>query len=229
MKALHVFLIMILSGSLSAQQVSVSTETRTVKGGTADGFAVSIDGSKESVGQSLTRFLKGYGKPKAAGDLITITSPVLGGNPYEKQFMYAVAAGDATSSTAWIGLRKEEWPNNDTEVLLARIKDLAYQFGVNYYRDRMQLQIDETQQAVEAIERKVQRLIQQNKDLNSKLLDNEQNKVKLEKALEQNGLDHSSLLLKIEANKRSQDSVTAAGVQVKKVLDAQREKQSKIN
>ncbi|MFM8346905.1 MAG: hypothetical protein ACKOAR_02555 [Bacteroidota bacterium] len=229
MKALPIFLTMVLSGALFAQQISVSSDSRTVKGATADGFTVSIEGSAESVSQSLVRFLKGYGKPKAAGNVITVTSPVLGGNPYEKQFMYAVAAGDATSSTAWIGLNKEEWPNNDTEVLLARIKDLTYQFGVKYYRDRMQMQIDETQQAVEAIERKVQRLIQQNKDLNIKLLDNEQNKVKLEKALVQNGLDHASLLLKIEANKKSQDSVAAAGVQVKKVLDAQRDKQSKIN
>jgi len=229
MKAIHVLLLLVISAPLAAQQVMVNSDTRTVKSAKADGYATAIEGSRESVNQSLVRFLKAYGKVKAVGDNLTVTNPVLGGNPYEKHFMYAVSEGDATTATAWIGLDRAEWPDNDTDVLLARIKDLVYQFGVKYYRDRMQVQIDETQQAVDAIERKVQRLIQQNKDLNSKLLGNEQDKVKLEKALEQNGLDHATLLLKIEANKKSQDSVLAAGVQVKKVLEAQREKQSKIN
>jgi hypothetical protein len=212
-----------------AQQVSVSADARTVKGGACEGFVTSLDGSNASVSQAFIRYLRQYGKVKTSDGEITVTNPMLGGNVYEKHIMYAVVKGDEKSATAWMGLNKSEWPENDTEVLLARIKDLTYQFGIKYYRDLVQVEIDETQQAVDAIERKVARLIQQNKDLNSKLLNNEQDKVRLEKALEQNATDHATLLLKIEANKKSQDSVAAAGVQVRKVLEARREKQSKIN
>ena len=229
MKAITIVLALLLHLPIMAQQVSVSADSRSVKGTACDGYTTGLNGSLESVSQALVRYLRQHGKVKASGNEITITNPVLGGNVYEKHLMYAVVKGDENSATAWIGLNRSEWPNNDTDVLLARIKDITYQFGVKYYRDLVQLEIDETQQAVDAIDRKIQRLIQQNKDLNGKLLNNEQDKVRLEKALEQNATDHASLLLKIEANKKSQDSVSAAGVQVRKVLEARREKQSKIN
>jgi len=229
MKAVTFILALLLPLPILAQQVSVSADSRTVKGGACDGFLTTLEGSNEAVGQAFLRYLRQYGKVKASDGEITVTNPMLGGNVYEKHIMYAMVKGDDKSATAWMGLNKSEWPENDTEVLLARIKDLTYQFGIKYYRDLVQVEIDETQQAVDAIERKVARLIQQNKDLNSKLLNNEQDKVRLEKSLEQNATDHATLLLKIEANKKSQDSVAAAGVQVRKVLEARREKQSKIN
>jgi len=44
-----------------------------------------------------------------------------------------------------------------------------------------------------------------------------------------NQLDHFVLLQKIENNKKSQDSVANAGVQIKKVVESHKERQRKVN
>lgn len=211
------------------QKVTVTKDSRQIKGSAAPGYATELNGSSDAVGQALNKFLKDYGKTRSSAGLITITSPVLGGTTYEKNSAYAVVKGDAMKATAWIGLIPSEWPENDAEVLVDRIKDMVYQFGVKFYRDQIQQEIDQTQQAVDATDRKLQRLMGQNKDLNTKLLSNEQEKIRLEKAIEDNKNEHVILLQKIEANKTSQDSVTNAGVQIRKVLDAQKERQQKVN
>ena len=90
-------------------------------------------------------------------------------------------------------------------------------------------QIDEAQQASDAVDKQKQRLLNQNKDLANKLVNNEQQKIQLEKSLETNKLDHLVLLQKIENNKKSQDSVANAGVQIKKVVELHKERQRKVN
>jgi len=212
-----------------AQKVTVSKDQRTVKGNTGNGYATELAGSSESVNQALNRFLKDYGKTRTASGVITLSSPVLGGTTYEKNNAYAVVKGDAVNSNVWMGLVESEWPNHETDVLIDRFKDLVYQFGVKYYRDQIQEEINETQQALDAIDRKLQRLITQNKDLNGKILGNEEEKIRLEKATEENKNNHVILLQKLDANKISQDSVANAGAQIRKVLDAQKERQQKVN
>lgn len=222
------FLLLIPLLSIS-QKVTVSRDQRTVKGNSAIGFTTELTGSSESITQALNRFLKDYGKTRTSSGVITLSGPVLGGTTYEKNNAYAVVKGDAVNSSVWMGLVEAEWPNHETDVLVDRFKDLVYQFGVKYYRDQIQSEINETQQALDAIDRKLQRLIAQNKDLNGKLLDNEEEKVRLEKATEENKNNHVIILQKIDANKLSQDSVANAGAQIRKVLDTQKERQQKVN
>ncbi|MEY3404895.1 MAG: hypothetical protein ACO263_04955 [Cyclobacteriaceae bacterium] len=229
MKATLSFLLIFSFVVSYAQKVTITKDSRQIKGGDAQGYATELTGSSDAVSQALNKFLKDYGKTRSSAGIITITSPVLGGTTYEKNAAYAVVKGDAMKATAWIGLSPSEWPDNNIDVLVDRIKDMIYQFGVKFYRDQIQQEIDQTQQAIDATDRKLQRLMGQNKDLNTKLLSNEQEKIRLEKSLDDNKNEHVILLQKIEANKNSQDSVTNAIVQIRKVLDAQKERQQKVN
>jgi hypothetical protein len=109
------------------------------------------------------------------------------------------------------------------------LETLAYRFGVKFYRDKIQVQIDEAQRASDAVDKQKQRLLSQNKDLVVKLSNNEQEKIRLEKAIEVNKLEHEVLLVKIQDNKLAQDSVAQAGVQIKKAGELHRERQRKVN
>lgn len=229
MKAIFSFLLILVTGFSFSQKVTVEKASRTIKGGEASGYAAELNGSTEAVSQALNKFLKDYGKTRNAGGVITISSPVLGGMTYAENIAYASVKGDAVKASAWIGLNPAEWPGNDTEVLIDRIKDMVYQFGVKFYRDQIQVEIDQTQQALDATDRKLQRLVSQNKDLNTKLVSNEQELIKLEKAIVDNKNEHVVLLQKLDGNKLSQDSVTNAAVQIRKVLEAQKERKQKVN
>jgi hypothetical protein len=229
MKVIFSILLILITNFSFSQKVAVEKSTRNIKGSESGGYAVELNGTAESVSQALSRFLKDYGKTRSSGGVVTISAPVLGGMTYENNVAYAAVKGDAIKASAWIGLNPSEWPGNDTEVLIDRIKDMVYQFGVKFYQDQIQSEIDQTQQAIDATERKLQRLVSQNKDLNNKLVSNEQDLIKLEKAIVENKNEHVILLQKLDANKLSQDSVTNAAVQIRKVLDAQKEKKQKVN
>ena len=51
----------------------------------------------------------------------------------------------------------------------------------------------------------------------------------MEKSIEANKLENAVLKVKLENNKKAQDSLANVGVQIKKVMESHKEKQRKIN
>ena len=212
-----------------AQTVIVKSKSEKINSVSSDGYSSELEGKKDDVASAWNKFLKDIGKVKNPGGTITITEPAIGATVYQKGILYAAVEGNEEKATVWIGLNKEEWVVNDIEIVNKELEKLVYRFGVKFYRDQIQKQIDEAQQASDAVDKQKQRLVNQNKDLNNKLVNNEQQKIQLEKSLEMNKLDHFVLLQKIENNKKSQDSVANAGVQIKKVVELHKERQRKVN
>ncbi|MGE0770653.1 MAG: hypothetical protein AB7K37_02990 [Cyclobacteriaceae bacterium] len=222
-------LCLVIGFGAQAQTVKVEEQNKKIKGEDASGYQTTLEGAKEDVSAAWARFLKDVGKTKQALDYITVTDPAMGGTVYSKAIVYALSDGNAESTAVWLGIIESEWKVNDISLVTKELEKLTYQFGVKYYRDKIQAQIDEAVRALNAVERQQQRLVTQNRDLNIKLGNNEQEKVQLEKSLEANKLEHAVLLVKIENNKTSQDSVVEAGEQIKKVIELHKERQRKVN
>jgi hypothetical protein len=229
MKTRIFFLAMCLSVHAYAQKVTVSKKSEQIKGETAEGYSVQLDGKKDDVANALGKFIKDLGKIKSGSDYQYVEGPAMGGTVYSTGIVYAQANGNDEKSSAWLGIKAAEWTVNDISIVEKQLEKLIYQFGVKFYRDKIQAQIDEGQQAANAVTKQQQRLLNQNKDLNSKLVNNAQQKIQLEKSLEANKLENLVLLQKIENNKKSQDSVRLAGEQIKKVIEAHKERQRKVN
>lgn len=214
-----------------AQTVTVKKSTEKIKGADAEGFTTDLDGKKDVVGAAWSKFVKDLGKTKLlmATDPIVITEPIVGGASYEKGILYATVKEKGETTTVWLGLKSGEWVVNDISIVNKELEKLVHQFGVKYYRDKIQVLIDEAQRATDAVEKQKQRLTNQTKDYLIKVGSNEQEKVQLEKSLEANKLEHAVLLQKIENNKKSQDSIAIAGEQIKKAFELQKERQRKVN
>ena len=58
---------------------------------------------------------------------------------------------------------------------------------------------------------------------------NEQEKIHLNKVMDANKLEHEALLIKLERNKKAQDSLANVSDQIKKVMNIHQEKLRKIN
>ena len=220
---------LLLSFSVVAQKVTVTRQPEKIKSESGEVFSTTLEGSKEEVTSALLKFLKALGKVRQGTDVITISDPVLNGTAFSKKAFYAFAKGDEKSSSVWLGIIESEWESSEVNYVNRELEKLTYQFGIKYYQDKVQAQIDETQQALDAVERQQQRLTNQNKDLNTKLVNNEQQKIQLEKSLENNKLEHAVLLQKIENNKKAQDSIANANVQIKKVMELHKAKYRTIN
>jgi hypothetical protein len=230
------FICLFITVMAGAQTVTVKKSTEKIKGEEAEGFSTELEGKKDAVGNAWSKFIKDIGKTKLmAAEPIAITEPTVGGTAYAKGILYATTSEKVATkekselTTVWIGLKSGEWVVNDISIVNRELEKLVHQFGVKYYRDKIQVLIDEAQRATDAVERQKQRLTNQTKDFVMKVGSNEQEKVQLEKSLEVNKLEHAVLLQKIENNKKSQDSIAIAGEQIKKVFEMQKERQRKVN
>lgn len=216
--------------STHGQTISVTKEKEKVKGESMEVFALQLDGKKEDISSAWNKFLKDIGKLKQSTTPMTISEPAIGGATYSTNVFYAdLKKNSETSSAVWAGIKPAEWNEAETDRVNRELEKLVYQFGVTFYRQKVQVQIDETQQALDAVEKQKTRTINQNKDLTLKLSNNEQEKIKLEKALENNKLENAALRIKLENNVKSQDSLVNVDVQIKKVMESHKEKQKKIN
>lgn len=214
---------------LFAQKVTVTRSQEKVKSTSADVFTTALEGSREEVNAALVKFLKDIGKTKNGTDLITISDPVFNGTAFSKKIVYAATKGDDKRTTVWLGFIKSEWEPSDTTLVRRELSQLTYQFGIKFYKDKVQAQVDETQQALDAVERQQMRIDNQGKDLVNKLSNNQQQKIQLEKQLEANKLENAVLLQKIQNNKKAQDSIANATLQIKKVMEIHKSKFREIN
>lgn len=216
-------------GVAQSQTVTVNKQNEKVKNETIEVFVTSLEGEKDDIQSAWVRFLKDMGKLRQSGHPMTVAEPVINGTPFSKGIVYADNKEGDKSTTVWMGINPAEWDDKDIKYANRELQKMLYQFGVKFYRDQVQKQIDETQQALDAVEKQQQRMINQNKDLTIKLSNSDQEKIQLEKSLEANKLENAVLKVKLDNNKKAQDSLLNVGAQIKKVMETHKEKQRKIN
>jgi hypothetical protein len=231
MKRLLVFSLLMLGCNFSFAQypLKVVKKESVINTVLTIGRAIDINGKTEDVDESLGKFLKEYGKTRSTSEYFWVVSPLLGGIAYDGTVLYANTEGDDKKTQVWIGIDTAGWRGFDLNKVMNSLEKVAYQFGVKFYRDQVQKEIDQSQRAFDATEKQRTRLANQNKDLNLRVANNDQERIHLEKSLANNKLEKAALLQKLVNNKKSQDSVMNAGLQIKKVIEAQTEKQKKIN
>ena len=228
-KFLFFNLFFLIANLACAQTVTVTKQNETAKGETIEAFAITLEGRKETIKTAWIKFLKETGKLKLFGEPMTVTEPAINGTQFSKGILYAGNNESDKSSTVWFGINPAEWEDKDVTFANRELQKMLNQFGVKFYRDQVQIQIDETQQALDAVAKQQQRVLNQNKDLSIKLSNNEQEKVQLDKSLETNTLENAALKIKLENNKKAQDSLVNSTTQIKKVMELHKEKQRKIN
>jgi hypothetical protein len=221
--------LVLVTGLVQAQTIKATKESQRVKGHSIEGYAVNLEGTVDEVSASLLGYLKGFAKLKLMANPITTTELVLGGQSY-KGPLYATVKDKGTTAEAWLGMRPEEWAvSEEGEKIKNELERLTYEFGVRYYRDKIQVQIDEAVRAQQAVEKQQQRFETESKNLTIKLENNQKEKLQLEKAVEVNKLEYLNLVTKLEQNKKGQDSLAIALEQVKKVVELHKKKQQKVN
>lgn len=229
MKKLAMLCVLFFALSAYGQKVTVHPKSERVKGESTEGYTTTLEGKSEEIAAAWSKYIKTLGKVKAGSDYQFIETPAMGGTVYTTGILYARSEGNAETGSVWMGLRADEWTVNDIKLVQETVKDLVYQFGIKFYKDKIQAQINEAQEALNIVVRQQQRLVNENKSLNAKLVSNEQQRVQLEKALEANKLEKLVLDQKIVNNKKAQDSVSAATVPIKRAIQLHQERLRKVN
>lgn len=223
-----IFLLIFLLPALTySQTIKVKKETSRIDGEIADGYGISLEASEPAVHNSLAKYLKSVGKIKQSDNVITISEPLIAGKKYPYP-LYSTSWQTGTTTSAWVGINMKEW-DDEANTMDKSLEKLIYDFGVNFQREKIQTQIDESLRALQTVEKQQSRLVNQNKDLNNKIEGNKREKISLEKSLVNNGLAFEDLTKKLEQNKKAQDSVATAGEQIKKVVEMHKARQQEVH
>lgn len=230
MNKFNVFVFCLLvSASLQAQKVTVTSQTEKVKDESVEGYSTELEGKKNEVNDAWIKFLKDIGKVRQSVDPVTVSEPVFNGLVFSKGIIYAIVKGAGEKTTVWLGIKPSEWEKSNVNRINNELEKGVYRFGVKYYRDKIQVQIDEAQQALDAVDKQKLRFSNQQKDMTIQLSNNEQEKIQLDKSLEANKLENSLLKAKLINNKKAQDSLVEATAQIKKIKLLHQERQRKVN
>ena len=229
MKKLVFILSFCLAGHVFAQKVTTESKSERIKGEAAEGYGTTLAGKKEEVATAWVPFIKELGRVRSGDDYQFVEGPAMGGTVYSTGIVYAKTNGNDESASVWLGIKASEWTVNDIKLVQESLEKLVYQFGVKFYRDKIQAQINEAMQALNIVVRQQQRLVTENKNLNTRLVNNELQKIQLEESLETNKLDHLVLLQKIVNNKKAQDSVGNTTVPIKKMIEMHQARLRKVN
>lgn len=221
------FIIVLASMPLFGQSVKVKKEVAKISNENIEGYAIELEAMIKDVDPSFTKYLKTLGKVKPNGDYIMLTESTLNGKFYGLP-IYGLTKDKGKLTQAWLGIKSNEWSAVDGVEISKQLETMIYNFGIKFYKDKIQEQIDESARALQAVEKQQQRLLNQNNDLNARLEENKRDKIRLEKSLLDNGVEHENLLKRIDKNKKDQDSVALANEQIKKIIELQKEKQRKV-
>ncbi len=167
MKSKKFFLLVLFSALLvhtQAQSIKVKKEKARVKGENVEGFEIELSGSYGNIHSSFTKFLKNYGKTRG-NDPIVLTGASLGTGT-TTALVYGVVKEKEKdkSSHVWLGILKEEWPEDAYEKGMKELEKMVYDFGKSYHQDLVQDEIDESITALNAVEKQQQRLVTENKN-----------------------------------------------------------------
>lgn len=218
--------IFMLTGVLAhAQKVTVSANSERMNGKNCEGYSAELTGSLEEVNGSLSKYLKTYGKVKATGNQYQVSEAQINLTKYVNPF-FASSSAKGERVIVWMGACDER---DSAKSIHHELEKLVYNFGVKFYKDKIQADVDESLRAQTAAEKQQQRLALEGKNLASRLEMNTKEKIRLEKALVTNRQDSVKLVASLAKNKVSQDSVAIATEQIKKMVEAHKERQRKVN
>lgn len=218
--------IFMLAGVLAyAQKVTVSAGSERINGKNCDGYSTLLTGSVEEVNTSLTKYLKTLGKVKTTGNQFQVSEAQVNLIKYVNPF-FAVSKVKGEQIMVWMGASEE---SDSVKSIRSELEKLVYNFGVKFYKDKIQTDLDESLRAQNAAEKQRQRLTLEGKNLASRQEMNAKEKIRLEKALADNKLDSTKFVTALARNKKSLDSLAIAAEQIRKMVEAHKERQRKVN
>jgi hypothetical protein len=227
MKKFVLLAFLLISVLSFGQTVIVKKEKQKIKNDNIYSFATTLDASTEDVNGALLKFLKNYGKPKQQDEAIVLAECIVNGQAFSKALYGNTRQGGAVTH-AWIGVNLNEWAA-DSAMVVGRLEAMVKEFGVNFYRDKIQLQIDEAQRAVDIVNRQQQRTLNEQQSIQQKIENNKKEYQQLLKAIQKNRSDSVALVLRLDKNKASTDSLRIVSDKVKQAVVFQKERQGKVN
>ena len=204
----------------TAQKIETNSKTQRVQGKNIPGFSVRIAHDKfEEVQDFWFERLKENGKLRKRRNYYQADEVNFSSLSVVNLTLFTRLNTKDSIVTVWAGANNKDLAEYDQEPVNKEVDAFLRQFARDFYRDRMQKKIEESERAVTFTSKKHQRLLQDAKNLALQLSDIEVEQKRLEETLEKIKLEHAVLLQKIEDNKSDTEATYQDLEMIKKVLE----------
>ncbi len=228
MRTILVIIFVTIGVSINAQNISLKATTKRVEGKSRDGFSVVIHDEYETVKGDWLKKLRGISKVKKRRNFYWLAELNLPNLPEQPVEAYTQIGVKDSLANLWIGMKygDEEGANKDAE---KELENYLYTYAYEYRKAQIQEQISDAERAAQFASRKHQRLITEEKNLNNRLLDTQNEKTRLEERVSGLILEIEVLMEKIETNKKDQEATYQQLEEIKKVLEGHKNRLKALN
>lgn len=203
-------------------QEAYRKEKMNIMGTSFSGFSMPVPYGQERSKDYLIAYLKNEGKISEKRNYIEIRESYWRKKD-EPSLVYAQVIGDQSASRIWIGYSHEA--SND---FIAALESQMESLSFILHKQHLQSQIKEAEAAATFLSKELKQAQRQEERLLRQQEKNNQEKIKLEKALEQSLLEKDRLEAEISGNAQAQEEKAHSLEEVKKQLGYLKEKLQRL-
>ena len=224
-----VLMVVLWSMSVIGQhKIETNNDIEKINDDKYPGVSSFVTGDDDDVEKAWRKYLKDFGKVKERKTYFELTEVTLADTYYESRIFYANMGSGEKVQTVWLGADTTGMSMAEWYTLSEVIQKHVYNFVENYYKDKVQEEIDESIKAEDYNEKQLKKFEKEEDDLKTQLKNNEKELIRLEQAIIDNKKEHEELLEKIEKNKVDQEDTAVSLEKIKKVIELQKEKKEAI-
>lgn len=190
-----------------------------------NGYQVILENEADKVEDFLSSYFKGYGKVRGRGGTYTISNLSRADFPFPDITLFSEIQRKGINSKAVVWMADSLFEQKNYS---QKLNELWYTFSVDFYRQIVQQSIDESLKALRYAEKQIGRLEKDSLNLQSDLIKNRKEKLKLEQALKTNAENRELLLKNIENNSYTKDSVIIAVEKIQRLIKLQEQEKNAI-
>ena len=201
-------------GTIWAQTVSTAEKSERLLGRQIKGYSTTLVGT--DVREAWLKYLRAHGRVRDRESYLEVRDLSFISAKQDTVFS-KLNQGQATTAI-WVGSTGKQ----------LGLQEFLHSFGVKYYQDEIQEEIDESQRVERMTVRQQQRLTNENKNLNLRLESNARDSIRLVESVEKNRLEKVDLVQRLEDNAQAQDSVKIELEKIRGVIEQQKEEKAAV-
>ena len=198
--------------------IEVIPGTTKVNGERYPGYKSKIISESKNVEDYLKSHFRSLGKTRERNSYFSLTEATIAEKYHGERFFYAEIIQGSSVQTVWIGADTTDLSLYDWDVMDATLKKWTYDFTVEFYKNEVQEEIDESIKAEQFAEKQHNKLIKESENLANTIQSNEKELIRLQEAIENNKNEHIDLLESIRTNKIEIDSAAVTLDRIRNVV-----------
>jgi len=212
------------------QEITVKEESKSIEKVTYTGYETTVNGDFEKHKDEWTKLLKNKGKVRKR-NLLYFLEDFVFPQITEKLLTGVTQINQSRDSivSIWLGIDSSDLESGESSKVMNEISGMLYSYVLEYRKSLILFDIQNAERAAAFTSRQHQRLIQNLDNLKLRLLDAENEKLRLEESVKSMELEIEVLKQRIENNQADQERTYEELEQIRKVLEMHKEKLKKLN